>query len=113
MSEPPSPLPTGVWAETFTYSNGKSETIYKQALAEEGPHLRQDENRVRYLIYMYGHWVFIWSEISKATVDIAFGTIDKHHMEHREVSITGDWTPDNLIAFGRRWRRRLISQYAL
>ena len=112
MSEPPSPLPAGVWAETFAYSSGRTEIIYKRALSEEGPHLRADDRGARCLLYMYGHWVFIWSEISKATVDIAFGAIDSHHVEHREVSITGDWNPENLIKFGRRWRRQLIAQYA-
>ena len=83
----------------------------KRAMSEEGPHVRF-EGGERRLYYMYGHFVFIWSQVSKATVDIAFGTIDSHHVEHREVAINGDWNPDNLIKFGRRWRRKLINQYA-
>lgn len=38
--EMPTALPEGVWAETFTYASGKTETIYKRAMAEEGPVLR-------------------------------------------------------------------------
>lgn len=106
--EMPTPLPEGVWAETFTYANGKTETIYKRAMAEEGPVLRVD-GRVRYLVYMYGHFVFIWSQVSRTTVDIGFGTIDSHHIEHREVAIVGNWNPDNLINFGRQWRSRIMT----
>lgn len=96
-----------MWTETFTYANGKTETIYKRAMAEEGPALRV-EGGVRYLVYMYGHFVFIWSQISRTTVEIGFGTTNSHHIEHRDVSITGNWNPDNLIHFGRQWRRRII-----
>lgn len=106
--EMPSPLPEGVWTETFTYCNGRTETIYKRAMAEEGPHLRI-EGGVRYLIYMYGHFVFVWSQVSRATVDIGFGTVEAHHVEHREIAITGDWNPDNLIKFGRGWRRQRMA----
>lgn len=108
MTGVPAPLPEGVWAETFTYANGKTETIYKRAMAEEGPLLRV-EGGVRQLVYMYGHFVFIWSQVSQTTVDIGFGTIASHHVEHRDVTITGNWNPENLITFGRQWRRRLLS----
>ena len=108
MTGIPPPLPPGVWTETFTYANGKTETIYKRAMAEEGPLLRAGGG-VRYLVYMYGHFVFTWSQISRNTVDIGFGTIDSHHSEHRDVTITGNWNPDNLIDFGRQWRHRIIN----
>ncbi len=108
MAEMPSALPEGVRAETFTYANGWSETIYKRSMAEEDPRL-QVQGGVRHLVYMYGHFVFTWSQISRTTVDIGFGTISSHHIEHREIAITGNWNPDNLINFGRQWRRRLMA----
>ena len=70
-------------------------------MAEEGPLLRV-ESGVRHLVCMYGHFVFIWAQVSRITVDIGFGTIAAHHIEHREVTITGNWNPDNLINFGRQ-----------
>ena len=108
MVDMPSPLPEGIWAKTFTYANGKTETIYKRSMTEEGPHLRI-AGGVRYLVYMYGHFVFSWSQVSQATVDIGFGTITTHHTDHHEVPITGTWKPENLITFGRCWRRHRIS----
>lgn len=58
---------------------------------------------------MYGHFVFTWSQVSQTTVDTGFGTINSHHIEHREVTIAGSWNPDNLINFGRRWRRCIMT----
>lgn len=107
MSEPI--LPPKVWAETFTYANGKSETIYKQRMTEEGPYTRVDGACVHHLVYMYGHWVFIWPEPSK-TVTIGFGTIERHTVEYRDVPIDLTWGSDNLVAFGREWRQALIKR---
>lgn len=105
----PSPLPPGVWAEHYTYANGKTEVIYKQAMSEEGPYTVTDGQRMRHLVYMYGHWVFAWAESAK-TVNIGFGTIDKHTSEYRDVPISTPWDPNNLITFGRRWRQQLINR---
>ena len=102
-------LPPGVWTETYTYANGKTETIYKQAMSEEGPHTVTDGHRIRHLVYMYGHWVFDWSEVAK-TVNIGFGTIDKHTVEHKDVPIAHQWGPNNLVEFGRQWRQGLIGR---
>lgn len=102
-------LPPGVWAETYTYSNGKTEIIYKRKMSEEGPHTVTDGRRVRHLVYMYGHWVFAWPEGAK-TVNIGFGSIDSHKVEYRDVPIALAWAPESLIEFGRKWRRQLISR---
>lgn len=103
----PSPLPPGVWAERFTYSNGKTEVVYKQAMSEEGPYTYTNEHRVRHLVYMYGHWVFDWAEGAK-TVTIGFGTIQSHTVEYRDIPIAGLWGADTLANFGRGWRQQLI-----
>lgn len=107
MSEPV--LPPGVWAETYTHANGKTETIYKQQMSEEGPRTLADSQRTRHLLYMYGHWVFDWAEAAK-TLHIGFGTLESHTLEHRNVPIAREWGPENLVEFGRRWRRQLIER---
>lgn len=102
-------MPPGVWAETYTHSNGRTETVYKQRMSEEGPFTRVDGTRTRHLLYMYGHWVFVWSETAK-TLNIGFGTVESHTVEHRDVPIDLAWGPDNLVTFGRQWRQALIKR---
>lgn len=107
MSEPI--LPPGVWIETFTHADGKTENILKRRMAEEGPHTRVDRAGVRHLVYMYGHWVFHWPEVSK-TVTIGFGTIESHTVEQKDVPIDLAWSGENLVAFARQWRQDLIKR---
>ena len=105
----PSPLPPGVWAETYTHANGRVETIYKQAMSEEGPYTVTDPHGSRHLLYMYAHWVFDWAH-GAATVNIGFGTIQSHTSEYPNVPISARWEADNLIAFGRQWYRQLVKR---
>lgn len=103
-------LPPGVWTATFTYNNGRTDTILKTRLAEEGPHMGTDARRgIRCLSYMYGHWVFFWPEHSN-TVTIAFGTIARHNVEHRNVPIDKPWNGDHLVRFARTWRANLLGR---
>lgn len=109
MSKSSLVLPPGVWTETFTYANSKTETIYKQTMSEEGPRTRSDRQRARHLVYMYGHWVFDWLQNAK-TVTIGFGTLDNHETQYLDVPIDLTWNPDNLVTFGRQWRQTLINR---
>lgn len=112
MTDPAHPpvLPPGVWTETFTYSSGRTDSILKTRIAEEGPHMRTDQRRgVRYLSYMYGHWVFLWPEHSN-TIAIAFGTLAQHRVEHRNVPIEKPWNGDHLVRFSRNWRSALLDR---
>lgn len=112
MTDPAhSPVPPpGVWTETFTYSNGRTDEILKTRIAEEGPHARTDARLgLRYLSYMYGHWVFFWPEHSN-TITIAFGTLANHHVEHRNVPIEKPWSGDHLVRFARSWRAALLDR---
>lgn len=107
--EPSGPLPPGVWMEKFTYANGKTDHIYKRKMSEEGPHAYTDRQGMRHLIYMYGHWVFDWPETAR-TLSVGFGTINNHTIEHREVGIGLAWNGENLVNFGRDWRKQLIQR---
>lgn len=96
-----SPLPPGVRAETFTYSNGKQETIYRAPYESDGPRL-VNSNGHRLLVYMYAAYVFRWPE-GTSKLDIGHGSIDAHMELRRGVTITGRWHPNTLTLFGQEW----------
>ncbi|MQA62016.1 MAG: hypothetical protein GEU86_11050 [Actinophytocola sp.] len=104
------PLPPGVRAETFTYSNGKQETIYLAPYESDGPKVAQ-VNGSRVLVYMYAAYVFRWRE-SATKLNIGHGTIDKHMGLWEGVPISGKWHPDTLTQFAQQWAHKEFRKYA-
>lgn len=98
------PLPPGVRAETFTYANGKQETVYRAPFESDGPRLRV-ENDHKVLYFMYAAYVFRWPQ-DTTRLDIGHGTIDDHMDLWQGVPIAGAWTPVTLTNFAVRWARQ-------
>lgn len=105
-----SPLPPGVRAETFTYANGKQDTIYLAPFESDGPRLLADDG-LCVLCYAYAAYVFRWPE-GTAQLDVGHGTIDDHMELFRGISITGRWCPGRLAAFGQRWAHQQFARFA-
>lgn len=97
------PLPPGVRTETFTYSNGKEQTIYLAPFETEGPKLLVEDDR-KVMYYMYAHYVFRWPQ-GTTQLSIGHGTIAKHIALWTEITIAGPWMPDTLAGFAALWTR--------
>jgi len=102
-------LPPGVRAETFTYADGKQETIYRAPFESEGPRLVVEDGE-KILYFMYAAYVFRWPQ-DTTRLDIGHGTIDDHMGLWRGVRITGIWTPQTLTRFATRWTHQELSKY--
>lgn len=96
-----SSFPPGIRAKTFTYANGKQETIYFAPFESDGPRLLA-ENGKRVIYYMYAAYVFRWVE-GTSQLDVGHGTIADHMGLFTDVTITGRWSPDRLAEFGQAW----------
>lgn len=104
------PLPPGVREETFTYANGKQETIYRAPFESEGPILATNDGR-RVLWYVYAAYVFAWPE-GTTQLDIGHGSIANHMDLWQGISITGKWHPDTLAAFGQQWAKAELDRWS-
>lgn len=104
-----SPLPPGVRAETYTYANGKQETIYLAPFESDGPRLLAD-NGTRVLYYMYAAYVFRWPE-GTTQLDVGHGSINRHMRLFRGISVTGRWCPDRLAEFGQVWAHEQFRKF--
>lgn len=102
-------MPPGVRAETFTYADGKQDTIYLAPYESAGPLLRQ-ENGARVLYYMYAAYVFRWPE-GCTQLDVGHGSIEEHMSLFSGVTITGRWHPERLAQFGQAWARDEMCRY--
>jgi hypothetical protein len=101
----PPVLPPGVVARTFTYRNGRTETIYTALFPAEGPIKVTDASGQAAWVFMYAHFVFAWLD-GAAHVTIAHGSIAGNRISvWRDVAIEGRWSAQALSEFGRRWVR--------
>jgi len=105
-----SPLPPGVRAETFTYANGKQETVYRAPFESDGPRLVVEDG-APVLYYMYAAYVFRWRE-GTTQLDVGHGSIDRHIGLFDGISITGRWSPDRLAGFSQRWATEQFRRFA-
>lgn len=104
------PLPQGVRAETFSYANGRTETIYRAPFESDGPRLIVEEDR-KVLYFMYAAYVFRWPQ-DTTRLDIGHGTIADHMELWTDVPITGTWTPKSLTRFAVDWARCEFRKFA-
>lgn len=104
------PLPPGVRAETFTYANGRQETVYQAPFECEGPLLAVEDDR-KVLYYMYAAYVFRWPQ-NTTRLEIGHGTIRQHMALWTDVTIAGTWTPQTLTQFATAWTRRELAKYS-
>lgn len=95
------PLPPGVCAGTYTYANGKQETVYFAPFESDGPRLRVEDGH-KVLYYMYAAYVFRWQQ-DTTKLDIGHGAIENHMDLWQGVQISGPWTPQTLTRFAARW----------
>lgn len=106
----PSKLPPGVVARTFTYRNGRTETIYIAPFPAEGPVRITDASGHVAWMFMYAHFVFSWLE-GASHVNVAHGTIGGNRMTiWRDVAIDGRWSAQALSTFGRRWVQEQLAR---
>lgn len=105
-----SPLPPGVYEETFTYSNGSQQAVYRAPYESDGPRLLNQYGG-RVLAYMYAAYVFKWPE-GTTKVDVGHGSIDEHMELWSGVPISGRWHPDRLIDFAQEWATAEFRRYS-
>lgn len=106
-----SPLPPGVRVETFTYSNGQTQTVYRAPFRSDGPKVTSENGR-RVLAYEYAAYVFRWPEgTSKLAID--HGSLNGDRMSlSSDVPVTGRWHPSTLIEFAQCWATAEFRKYA-
>ncbi|SHF26504.1 hypothetical protein [Streptoalloteichus hindustanus] len=104
-------LPPGVRAETFTYRNGRTTTVYRAPFPSEGP-LRGIWDGYEVLLFMYAHFVFVWPKAA-GQVDVRHGTFAKSLLLFENVPIEGEWGAETLRLFGVRWARDHLAKFRL
>jgi len=105
-----SPLPPGVRAETFTYADGKHQTVYLAPYESDGPRLTR-ENGERVLYFMFAAYVFRWPDGS-CKLDVGHGSIDDHMELWQGIPIAGRWHPDGLVRFAQNWAHEQFRKFA-
>ncbi|MFB9429922.1 hypothetical protein [Streptoalloteichus tenebrarius] len=104
-------LPPGVVAETFTYRNGRTTTIYRAPFPSEGP-VRGLWEGYEALLFMYAHFVFVWPKAA-GQVEVRHGTLTKSLLLWPNVPIEGQWCAETLRLFGVRWTRDHLAKFRL
>src|SRR5438105_1701772 len=96
-------LPPDAQPEKFIIKRGVSMAVYKIAYVREGPVQRAASDGMRFIEYMYAHFVFRWVE-GESKVVISHGTLDGERMSLPwTFNIDGRWEPGVLAQRGREW----------
>lgn len=104
------PLGPDVVAERVTLNNGNKITTYRCPYPSEGPVETRVNGQPPTLAFMYAHFVFTWPQGS-TRVDVAHGTIATSTPLWPEQSISGEWAPRTLAAFGERWALSHLARF--
>ncbi|RZS41093.1 hypothetical protein EV193_103411 [Herbihabitans rhizosphaerae] len=102
-------LPPHVYRETVYLSGGKKVDVYRAPLESEGPRLVAANGRET-LCYMHAFFVFRWGR-NMPTLEIGHGRLDRNMALWHAVPIRGPWSPETLIAFGRRWAHLELARF--
>ncbi|GGM64616.1 hypothetical protein GCM10012275_39040 [Longimycelium tulufanense] len=102
-------LPPGVSAETRTFRNGESRTVYRCPFFSEGPVRGYVDGREAWL-FMYGHFVFVWP-LGAGQLQVRHGTLRHSIPLFDDVPITGTCEANTLREFGITWTRDHLARF--